>query len=497
MNRREWRLLPIGAPLVLIALMLAVTACSPTEKPVPTVSPPASAASGDATPSASLTDEPGPRAAAAVPQPETPATPTTSALAAPVELPATAAADSVPVAAAPASSPSDVESPATPAVAAIDASEPAVPEPSPTPASSGVREEPGAAVSGEPLQPATDATAAALELAAAEESAGARTEEPVVELLVGADETDRTPSSEAPAPAILDSAVSAAPQTAPIRVEEAPPPVAAEPADEDAGPSPLSVATEVPPAAVPEDAGEPAASPTEDVGATLPDVDALGAEIPPFVLSDEDLAQLEAAGEALEELFSQSASAFAGLESYRYRTVFSFTGEESGEAESGSIEVHCAVASADRQTLEWKDLESGEEFAIVRVEARAWMREGDEWAEVPEFVADAMSEGLLIYSPVMGWSLFAEELETTSTFVGEEVVNGIPTKHYTSSYASWPSHEESEVTHAEGDVWIAEAGYPVRYRFAAKVTDSEGESGSVLWTMELSDVNAPITIEAP
>jgi len=116
---------------------------------------------------------------------------------------------------------------------------------------------------------------------------------------------------------------------------------------------------------------------------------------------------------------------------------------------------------------------------------------------VPELVADAMSQGLLIYSPLAGWSMFAKELETTSKYLGSETVNGVPTKHYATSYLGWSSAERSELTDAEGDVWIAEDGYPVRYRFVAKTTSEDGSRGTALWTMDLTDVNVPISIEAP
>ena len=48
-----------------------------------------------------------------------------------------------------------------------------------------------------------------------------------------------------------------------------------------------------------------------------------------------------------------------------------------------------------------------------------------------------------------------------------------------------------------GDVWIAEAGYPVRYHFSATGIDEDGSRGAVTWAMDLTDVNAPLTIEPP
>jgi hypothetical protein len=76
-------------------------------------------------------------------------------------------------------------------------------------------------------------------------------------------------------------------------------------------------------------------------------------------------------------------------------------------------------------------------------------------------------------------------------------VNGISTQHYTSSYAGWSQYWNGDVEDAKGDVWMAAAGYPVRYRFEATGIDDEGYKGSVLWTMELTDVNGAVTIEAP
>lgn len=262
---------------------------------------------------------------------------------------------------------------------------------------------------------------------------------------------------------------------------------------------PVAPAEPTPPAgaAVAVEPPLPATEPTKDIAALVPVPPPPSSQPEPLALSPEVPSDLDAAGQALEDLFSQSAGALAGLTSYRYTTVFSFTGEESGEPETGSIEVRGAVASADRQTMEWKDLETGEQFGLLRVGDKTWMREGDEWNEVPEMVADALSQGLLIYAPVAGWSLFASELEAESTLVGTETVNGIAAKHYTSAYESLPEEWGGDVSSAKGDVWIAEQGFPVRYRLSASMVDDEGTKGTILWTMELSDINAPVLIEAP
>lgn len=198
-----------------------------------------------------------------------------------------------------------------------------------------------------------------------------------------------------------------------------------------------------------------------------------------------------------EGIFAQSAAALAALKSYRYVTVFSFTGEEDGKPESGSVEVRGTVAAPDQQHVTWKDLETGNEFGIRRIGGQAWILDGTEWTSVPTVVADTMSQAVLIYAPSMSWSTSAEGMKTTSQYVGTETVNGIRCRHYSSAYRGWSQYWEGEITDSTGDVWIAEAGYPVRYRFAANGIDEDGDRGSMLWTMELTDVDEPLTIEAP
>ena len=198
-----------------------------------------------------------------------------------------------------------------------------------------------------------------------------------------------------------------------------------------------------------------------------------------------------------EGIFAESAAALAGLSSYRYTTTFSFTGEDDGKPESGSVEVRGDVAGPDRQRIAWRDLETGEEFGLLRVGDRAWILDDAEWTVVPTLVADAAAQAVLVYAPSVSWGAFADGMGETSTYVGTEVVNGIRARHYRSTYRGWAEHWEGEITDASADVWIAEAGYPVRYHFAASGVDEDGSRGSIFWTMDLSDVNGPVTIDAP
>ncbi len=240
----------------------------------------------------------------------------------------------------------------------------------------------------------------------------------------------------------------------------------------------------------------PPAASLGDVPVTPP-----GREVP----AAEDLATREnavpeltpASAQPRDDVFAQSAATLSELDSYRYVTTFGYTGTRGDEPEAASVEVRGEVASADRQTLAWKDHKTGEEFSLVRIGTRAWLREDGDWNEVPEMVAEVLSEGLLVYAPVDGWSLFAQDLESASTFLGAETVNGVTTNHYRSTYGERSAAWGEDVIRVEGEVWIAESGFPVKYQLVATTLDEDGNEGTIYWTMDLSDVNTPIVVEPP
>jgi len=357
---------------------------------------------------------------------------------------------------------------------------------------------PAAATSPPPaaaVAPTTTTAAAPPEVAAASAPTGTASAPPAA-----------TAAATSTAAASAPAAPAALPPTVPI-VPSTSAPTGATPTESVPTPTPEGSATLAPmepsqapalsqPVVVTPITSEPAV-PTTVATPTTASAPAASALVAPLVLPEGAEVELEAAAQALDDLFAESADVLAGLGSYRYTTTFSFTTKEGGEPESGSIEVHGTVASAERQSLTWRDLETGEEFALTRVGARTWIRKGEEWTEVPAMVADALSQGILVFSPMMGWGAFAEGLQASSNYVGSETVNGSAARHYTSTYSEWSESWSADVTDAKGDVWIAEAGYPVRYRLTANSLDEEGNRGTILWTMELSDVNGSITIDAP
>ncbi len=198
-----------------------------------------------------------------------------------------------------------------------------------------------------------------------------------------------------------------------------------------------------------------------------------------------------------EGAFSDATTALAELNSYRYSTLFTFVGEEDGEVEAGSIEVTGIVAGPNRKHLIWMDLEEEERFEVIQIDNQAWVFDDDEWEEAPILVAEAMSQAVLIYAPSIAWGGIFGGLESTSTYVGRETVNGVSAHHYTSTYGQWGGYWAGELEDAAADVWIAEAGYPVKYHFSATGIGEAGDRGAVTWRMDLTDVNAELTIEPP
>ncbi len=198
-----------------------------------------------------------------------------------------------------------------------------------------------------------------------------------------------------------------------------------------------------------------------------------------------------------EGIFADATAALETLESYRFTTSFLFTGEEDGEVESGSIELSGEIMGAERKHFMWRDLDEDEQFEIIQLEDEAWIYADEEWEAVPAMVADAMSQAILVFAPSVVWGGLFGGLEAQSTYVGSETINGVRAHHYTSTYQQWAGYWQGELLDATGDVWIAEAGYPIRYDFTATGIDEDGSRGTVSWTMELTDVGGNIVIEPP
>jgi len=239
----------------------------------------------------------------------------------------------------------------------------------------------------------------------------------------------------------------------------------------------------------------PAAEPAAETEEPAPEVEATEPATQP--VTPVESVEVEEPATRPERAFAGASTAFEELTSYRYQTLFTFVGEEDGEIEAGSIELTGTVAGPDQQHLVWHDLDEDEQFEVIRVGSRAWILEDGMWTEVPPMVADAMTNAILVFAPSIAWSGIFGELEPTATYVGEDTVNGVTAHHYASTYQQWGGYWAGELQGACGDVWVADEGYPVKYEFSATGIDEDGDRGTVTWRMDLTDVNADITITPP
>ena len=262
-------------------------------------------------------------------------------------------------------------------------------------------------------------------------------------------------------------------------------PVAPTPVEATPTPKPVEVApTPIPPTPTPIAEATPTPKPVEVAPTPVPPTPTAIAEATPTEAPP-------------EEVFAGSYEALKGLKSYRFLCLFKFESEEKAEITAGSIEIKGEYVAPDKEHATWTDLSTGEGFEAIRIGDKAWFKVEGAWMEMPAEYAESIMQGVLMFGPVYGWGTLYTGLPGISNLVGREVVNGIPCLHYASSYKGWGAIFGGGLTEAKGDIWIAVEGFPVKYIFKASGTDAEGNRGSIEWSMELKDVNQPISIEPP
>lgn len=200
---------------------------------------------------------------------------------------------------------------------------------------------------------------------------------------------------------------------------------------------------------------------------------------------------------ATADLFAGSCDALAGLESYRY-SVLVMNEEEVAGTQSFSLEGR--VQGGDNHHLVWTALETQETFEVIRIGDKAWVKDAEEgeWEEIPQLVADGLTESIFVFAPLPSWNNLRPMLSATAEYVDQETIAGVASSHYSCDFTGWIEGAfEEGISESSSDVWIAEDGFPVKYAFTATGPDAEGNQGSVEWTMELKDVNQPISIEPP
>jgi len=191
--------------------------------------------------------------------------------------------------------------------------------------------------------------------------------------------------------------------------------------------------------------------------------------------------------------FPRSIQALRSLSSYRYATVMKYE----GTGDSGTVKILGEYSAPDRYHLTIIDSEEERQSEFVKIGDSLWVYDDGKWTKVPDVAVTAMSQGIFNFALDFVWEALAKGLEEDANLVDKETINGIKTLHYSSTGSEWSKGIGAGFGNARGDIWIAEAGYPVKFVFTASGTDEEGNSGAIEWRTEVTDVNGDISIEPP
>jgi len=189
-----------------------------------------------------------------------------------------------------------------------------------------------------------------------------------------------------------------------------------------------------------------------------------------------------------------TATALEDLNSYR-STMTMLVAKDDGTKEDITIMMEeTRDPLARRMTM----TNNGESMEIIQVGDTQWMQIGGEWMQTAATEDTAASFGDMFFS--------AEDLnganDSDYEYIGKEKVNGINTRHFRFQYDSLAKllGGMAEVTQGTMDMWIAaEKDLPtfaVRFvmEIEGKITDQNGK-GTI--SMDVTDINKPLTIEAP
>ena len=186
------------------------------------------------------------------------------------------------------------------------------------------------------------------------------------------------------------------------------------------------------------------------------------------------------------------AVGLAELSGYRATLILSFDGTRGGQPEqwTRTYEMRTSQNPAARQlTIE------GSEIAP----ANQWMAEVGgvlyEFNEQGGCIASLSPEGVLLaqqWEPATFLSglLGAEE-------AGTEAINGVPSKHYIFDQRAL---DQEGITESKGEVWVADAGYVVKYNLTTQGDAKyfgEGIEGTLTHDYNLTEIDQPATVDLP
>ena len=145
---------------------------------------------------------------------------------------------------------------------------------------------------------------------------------------------------------------------------------------------------------------------------------------------------------------------------------------------------------------------------MIEIDDTSWIKMGGTWIQTEAAEESAIGIG--------AWEgLMPEEDVENLISAGEETVNGVRCKHYTTdgeTNMTIPNPEEGGTIEVsiQGEVWVAnQSDLPaiaIRWRSQAKGglfampipgTDTSSQEGTMYWEYDVTDINTPITIEPP
>jgi hypothetical protein len=230
--------------------------------------------------------------------------------------------------------------------------------------------------------------------------------------------------------------------------------------------------------------------------ATRPTPETAGEAAEQTPVSEEGAAPTPAGEEAEGEApaLEVAPDALSGLDSYRARVTSQWT-PTGGAPEGMTMEEEFTREPAASRIV--FNAGEGQASEIVRIGDTMWFCSGGSCSQTQQSEEDLESSfGALAFKP---------EDFTTNTdydYVGRESVNGINTRHYVLKLteAQVALLSQGKVSDIKTETWVAdESGLPefvVRYQITWNEVRTDRE-GSTLFSYEIYDVNAPITIEPP
>ncbi len=240
-------------------------------------------------------------------------------------------------------------------------------------------------------------------------------------------------------------------------------------------PAPTAPPPTVPPPTAPPPAAPPVESPADQEPLEV-------AEIPEL-----EVTTLDPTGDGLGH-----------LSTFRQRMTVDFTAQDTGysgiyhyDAEVNTAEqaIHITVSAEGPAAQELP----ANQVQAIWIGTQLWLKLGNQpWLPVPESVAEIQfDEQLFSVGDFLPYVQYFQR-------VSEEVVNGVPSAHYTYDAQDLPTQYGSVSGH--GDVYVAlDGGYVVRYTLDGSGTfeDYFQGSGTLHLVYDTYDVGAPISIQAP